>query len=409
VTGNSLQVDGFFDYTYFDAPLLVSAETDDERLEGEQIEIHDQFFKYVDGANTVDHTPIMQERLDAQFTNQGTIDFSGNIAVHVKGINVNLTLGSRLMNFTGGVKPRVRSITYDLVARNMELSISNQLLRQTVDQAKEMKRARTLRGTENWHQNKLTVNPVDINCFSGWTEADGDPTQTDRIRGGGGSSGGGFPDSWSAPRQKFACINGVCTQTADGQYGSLEDCQAACKAYYYCLDKDRGVCASALTSGGSMSAEECAANCKPDGTGVTRYVCFRDGCHAVENARDSDGYATLDDCCQACAGEQNKGPCAGGAKGPQAKACDQQKPIIIVDVNEAGQVLDVECNQDLEGAVDCSTNHGAIRKLTQRADGKVVIAECVVPVTKTVVTAISCSDNQLQVTTEDIKVWPNET
>ncbi len=147
-----------FRYTVFVEPLVVKAVSTDPRLsmEGEFPIQHSDLYKYnqdqvlypeppyqeVEPAVHLDPTDILQAEADAQFdrlSNKPMI--SGKDTIHItrkRGTKkmITITPGMQVTNHNGDV--RIRSVSYDFIARNITLEVSDQPLRDKTTKAKDI-------------------------------------------------------------------------------------------------------------------------------------------------------------------------------------------------------------------------------------------------------------------------------
>jgi len=222
-------ISAWFTYTTWDAGLMATVESSDPKLngEGEYVEQHDEYVKYTGPGISVDQTSLLTTlatNLAARFS--GSADQAGTMRVHVKGINANLDLGSRITNFGNC---RVQSISYDFVARSMSLSITDVPLRAAIELAKQDSQVRTLPGN-NWIQNRKKYTS---NCFC---ISRNDVTSVDDAGQppGGGGGGGTIPKNpgnpippatWDCNEWTRDCVE---RKDGGGRYKTLGDCRREC-------------------------------------------------------------------------------------------------------------------------------------------------------------------------------------
>lgn len=217
-------------YTAYLGPMNASAEGTDPALDGEAWEIHDEHFIYTDDepANNIDGSAALQALATRRYKRQGwTVDKTGSLGVHIKGLNTNLKLGSPVSNFDN---MRVRRMRYDLVKRDIVVELSDVPLREVVEWAKTRAKIRTQAGTRNWWQTKDDDDRE--NCFSGWTALNADGST---VAGPGGKKPGGATKS-------FDCVAGVCVERegAGGAFSTRDACSKRCGKSYDCYTNALG-------------------------------------------------------------------------------------------------------------------------------------------------------------------------
>lgn len=284
-------------YTAYLGPVNASVEGTDPALDGEAWEIHNEHFIYTDDepANNVDHTAALQSLATRRYKRQGwTVDKTGTLAVHIKGLNANLKIGSPVSNFDN---MRVRRMRYDLVQRDIVLELSDVPLREAVEWAKTRAKLRTQAGTGNWWQNR--DNDDRMNCFAGWTALNAD-----------GSTVQGPSGTRSGARRSFDCVAGDCVERdgTSGAFSTRDACEKRCGKSYDCHNN-------------LLGQKRCAPRNDDLGTYPTLQDCIDDGCETgVETTWDcppagppcqavfgpGGAYETKEDCEALC--EAGEGP-----------------------------------------------------------------------------------------------------
>ncbi len=287
-------------YTAYLGPLNVSVEGTDPALDGELWEIHSERFAYTDDEpeNNVDHTAELQSLATRRYKRQGwSSDKTGSLAVHVKGLNASLKVGSPVTNFDN---MRVRRMRYDLVKRDIVLELSDVPLREALEAAKTKAKIRTQAGTRNWWQNKDSDDTE--NCFSGWDAYNGD--------GGTVTPPGGDPPGGA--EKSFDCVDGKCVEREGpgGAFQTNDACTKRCGRSYDCYTNSLGHkrCQPRNDSFGTYPNLQ---DCLDDGceTGqLTSWSCPKEGppCQAVFG--DGGEFATKEDCEMGCEPHEEEPP-----------------------------------------------------------------------------------------------------
>lgn len=288
VSGAWPMVEVWAHYTAYLGPMNASAQGTDPALDGEGWEIHDEYFSYSDdaSANNVDHSAALQSLATRRYKRQGwSVDKTGNLGVHIKGLNANLKLGSPVSNFDN---MRVRRMRYDLVKRDIVLELSDVPLREPLEAAKTKAKIRTQAGNLDWWQNKEQDDRE--NCFAGWTAVNADGGT---VHGPGGKPPGGATKS-------FDCVAGHCIERdgGGGAFQTRDACTKRCGTSYDCYTN-------------ALGHKRCVPRNDDFGTYPTLQDCVDDGCET--------GQETTWDCDPA-SGECRAVFGAGGAF-PTKEAC----------------------------------------------------------------------------------------
>lgn len=319
-------------YTAYLGPMNASAEGTDPALDGESWEIHDEYFTYTDDepANNVDHLPALQDLATRRYKRQGwTVDKTGRLSVHIKGLNANLQIGSPVSNFDN---MRVRRMSYDLVKRDIVLELSDVPLRDVVEAAKTRAKIRTLAGTKNWWQNKDTDDRE--NCFAGWTAWNSD-----------GATGSGPGGDKPGATKSFDCVAGTCVEHdgAGGAFQTRDSCEKRCGRSYDCYTNALGHkrCQPRNDDFGTYPSLQ---DCVDDGceTGQqTTWSCPENGppCQAVFGAGGE--YATREACEAGCVPHEEEPPEEPDEPGP---GWDEAPDLGLVEV-----LKDAICDESQPG------------------------------------------------------------
>jgi hypothetical protein len=87
-----------------------------------------------------DPTAELQDIADRYYRRYSQlVNTAGTITVHIKGVTGNLTPGARIANFGPNTNVRVRSMSFDFVARNIQLDVSDHPLREFMREKKDLK------------------------------------------------------------------------------------------------------------------------------------------------------------------------------------------------------------------------------------------------------------------------------
>ena len=211
------QIQAWFTYTAYVEALV------EERVgplvdEGAFVQQYPDLFWY-EGSPSVDLRSVLSDiadRLESRYLDEA--DRSGNVNVHIKGLDPDVVLGAKIIAPVELADPRLRGIRYDLVDRTMTLDVADAPLRPEIKDAQMKARLLSEIGG-NWYTSKEEEEP---SCFCGgdvFVDEDGN-TQPNTGGAGGGEKPG---PSWE-------CIQGTCVEFDDdqGQYKTLADCEREC-------------------------------------------------------------------------------------------------------------------------------------------------------------------------------------
>ena len=213
---------GWFNYTSYDGPFQVEVDSGEPALDGEGalVEQHEEFVifngsaaGFVDVDNTAELTTLA-ENLSTR--NSVRPDSEGSMDVHIKGLNTDLVIGSRITN-DEFESSRVRTFQYNFTTRTIALGVSDQPVRDPIQGAKLRKMEETELG-KNWY----IPREGERSCLCGGPIST-DVEETTRPGGGPGH------DKQVGPT--WDCVQGICDERDDdkGQYQSEQDCQRDCE------------------------------------------------------------------------------------------------------------------------------------------------------------------------------------
>lgn len=229
-------MEAWFTYTGYNGAFVATRASSVFSGEGTLVQQHPDLFKYDAPFSSWDDSTVLDgiaDRLYERYCVEP--DRDGRVNVHIKGLDADLNLGSKVVAPTNLQDPRIRGMRYDFVARNITLDCSDSELRPEVGDAQAKARLLSeLRG--NWYLSKDNRDP---SCFCGgdvFVDQDGNFVPNS---GDDGPDGG---PSWD-------CINGECVERADshGQYQDLNLCEQVCwnKGYDFipcvgCIEAQEG-------------------------------------------------------------------------------------------------------------------------------------------------------------------------
>jgi len=311
---------GWFDYTVYEGSFLYTKTSPSATLdnEGEIVEFHPEFFRYISDTLTIDHTALVTTLVDALYEKwSGDPDQSGSITVHVKGVNANLIIGSAISNFSG---MRVRQIGYDFVARSMQLEVSNLPVRENIDTLKmiaslQRNQAGGWRTAKGGNENNCFQNyqfTVDEDCRIRVPSIDG---KDDSEHGGDAR-----PSTPSDPNQggSWACMPDGSCQHQEGVKGMTEaECRAQCPPGDGWKFIPCNGCNQVNDGTGPYPTEaECNID-HPNPLQGCKWICMPDQtypnqCQAVENG---GVYDTQNDCFAVCFPKTGSGSTSGAGSG----------------------------------------------------------------------------------------------
>ena len=303
-------LNGQFTYTSYDGPFSRTKTSLDAALdnEGTKHEYHKEFFKYdgtaATGAVDIDQSAQLDAITDALFKRfSDAKDLTGTTTVHVKGLDPDVQLGSKITN-SEFEDARVQSITYQYVERAMALQLSTVPIRDTIARLKQ-----TIKDQTRERGGEFAPRIENVNCFCGGSVFTDEVGNSSVPRGGGGDVGGEDGGGGTS----FDCVQGLCQERPDdaGQYQTFEDCdRAGCG-----LDADEehvGAefqnCVGCVGTGSMGSTYTTIAECEAANPGDPfancEYVCDQtNGCQPVQVG----DYADLAACESACEGGSGSG------------------------------------------------------------------------------------------------------
>jgi hypothetical protein len=212
-------VSAWLTYTAEEGPMVAEYTSSDPKLAGEgaYIEQHNEFIKYESSLGTIDQSALLTALANALALRYcDAADTTGSVGIHIKGINANLKLGSPITNFSNA---RAQTISYDLVRRTMNVSISTIPLRNAMKTVKQGLKDGTLEGG-NWYQPRVIQ--ID-NCFcEGGTvgrDESGNPV------GGHGGKGGKKSYDCDKMQVPWQCVE---RDGPGGEFQTRDTCRNRC-------------------------------------------------------------------------------------------------------------------------------------------------------------------------------------
>jgi hypothetical protein len=338
-------------FTLEEGPMISTVTSADPKLSGEGafVEQHEEFIKYEGPNGNIDQSALLSSVANALAARYcDAADLTGNLGIHIEGLNASLTLGSPVTNFSNA---RVQAIDYDFVKRSMNISISTVPLREKIKSAKQEFKDATLE-SGNWYQPRVKV--LD-NCFceggANARDENGNPNGP-----GGGGPGGEKVITYDCNRNvvPWQCQD---HKGAGGEFTTRRECVDRCVApdlpwkFIPCVGC---IAAQGIADGKFATKEDCLA-AYPLGTDQhflnCRWTCDRNlGCIPGKTGTFATKAICLTNCTQTGSGYGSSGqpgstgsPRSPGSGRGFSLGCSCSGAIKGISIGPDGTVKGVSC------------------------------------------------------------------